>query len=125
MDTHHIYEKNFVGSKSKGYPDWIHSPINLVELERYHHINKIDRKNTSKVGVEAKTELYEKLCARATWQYVNGLIDAAEATVIKQVYYWCLVQNFNKGFKNVELLKAYELVCDKYKSEVGQEWKLI
>lgn len=118
MDTHHIYEKNFVGSKSKGYPDWIHSPINTIDIEHWHHINKIDRKNTSKAGMEAKVELYQKLRHRTQWLYINGLILVEESIVIEQVYYWCLVQNFSKAFKNYDLLKMYQRICEKYSGSV-------
>lgn len=122
IDKHHIYEKGFVKKKGK-YPDWIHSPINLVEVEHWNHINNIDRKNTSKKGMEAKAELYKRLVDRINWQYINGLIDAEERTTLDQVYYWCTVLNFNKASKDHELLKAYEIICTKYMQVQGQEWQ--
>lgn len=114
IDKHHILEKKQYKKKGK-YPEWIHSDINMIDIEHYKHINEVHAPSTNKKGQQARERVYIEVMDRLNFNifYNTWRISVAEKIVIQQVYYWCLVQSGNKSFKNVELLDKYQKICER------------
>lgn len=114
QDQHHIFHKKFVKQKGE-YPEWINSPLNIVEVEHFCHINEVHSVTGNKKGELARLRVYEFVMVRLH-AYVEEdywELSEEEVSVVGRMYKWCLIDNHSKQTKDLELIEQYKKICER------------
>lgn len=114
MDNHHILHKKYFKTKGK-YPNWINSPINLVKIDHWKHVNEIHSVTGNQKGESARLKVYEYVMQRLH-AYVESdywQLTESEINTISKMYKWCLIDNLDKKKKDLELIEEYKKICER------------
>lgn len=114
MDNHHILHKKYFKTKGK-YPSWINSPINMVPIDHYTHVNEIHSVSGNKKGERARLKTY-RFVVKRLHSYVDmnyWKLSEEEVDTVEKMYRWCLIDNLDKKKKDLELIEEYKKICEK------------
>lgn len=116
---HHIWEKGKFKVKGK-VPDFIHCPINLIEVDFETHQNIHHTPSGNAKGDYARLRVYNTACERL-WAYSDvecWNLNSEEITAIQSVYKWCLLDNGYKYAKPHEACEVFIEICKEWESKL-------